>query len=136
MSLKSKYITCITNEKPFEHDLTRGKRYKVEYDSEHRFTVINDQKQTVSYFKNRFVTFDVDEMKAVPDGSVRDAETIRQIGLYGYTADNSLFKKIKPSLEFCALYPEVIKSYDHSTSKFNEFLDEFRAERQNKRVQK
>jgi hypothetical protein len=131
MDLKSKYITCITNEKPFDHDLTRGKRYKVEYDSEHRFTVTNDQKQTVSYFKTRFVPFDIDEMKELPDCSICDAETIRHIALYGiHTQDSSLDNKIKPGFEVCGLYPEVMTIFDHRAS---HLFKEFKKEQQNEK---
>jgi len=52
--------------------------------------------------------FDVNAIKSVPDNSVTDSETIRQIALYGIrTQDSSLYIKIKSGFEFAGLYPYI-----------------------------
>ncbi len=65
---------------------------------------------------NNEITINIEEILKLPDGSVTDAETIRQIGLattkYGLLTkeqSSALGKKIKPGLEFGALYPHIIE---------------------------
>lgn len=57
---------------------------------------------------NNTITINIEELRLLPDGSIIDAETIRQIGLYSIKFnDSSLGCKIKPGFEFAALYPHV-----------------------------
>ena len=61
---------------------------------------------------NNEITINPEEIRNLPDGSVTDPETIRQIALYGIkTNDSSLISKITPGLEFCGLYPHVMERY-------------------------
>jgi hypothetical protein len=47
-----------------------------------------------------------DEIKSLPDKSITDPETIRQIAIHGIeTGDSSLYDKIKSGFEFAGLYP-------------------------------
>jgi hypothetical protein len=58
---------------------------------------------------NNDITIDINELKNVPDNSITDAETIRQIALYSIkTGDNTLNSKIKSEYEVCGLYPHII----------------------------
>jgi len=61
---------------------------------------------------NNDITIDINELKNVPDDSITDAETIRQIALYSIkTGDKTLNSKIKSGYEVCGLYPHIVKSY-------------------------
>lgn len=62
---------------------------------------------------NNDITINIGELRKVPDNSITDAETIRQIALYSIREnDDSLISKIKKEFEICGLYPHVIKSYN------------------------
>lgn len=61
---------------------------------------------------NNEITINPEEIRNLPDGSVTDPETIRQIALYGIkTNDESLISKVTSGFEFCGLYPHVIERY-------------------------
>ena len=68
---------------------------------------------------NNEITINIEEILKLPDGSVTDAETIRQIGLattkYNFLTkeqSSALGKKIQPGLEFGALYPHIVEPLD------------------------
>jgi len=54
------------------------------------------------------ITINYNDILNLPDGSVDDCETIRQIGLLG---KKELYCKIQRGLEYCALYPFVMKKF-------------------------
>lgn len=56
----------------------------------------------------------IDEIRKLPNGSIKDAETIRQIALWSIKNpnDNDLVYRIDPRFNVYGLYPEVIKSYN------------------------
>ncbi|MDD5649057.1 MAG: hypothetical protein PHF86_01380 [Candidatus Nanoarchaeia archaeon] len=59
------------------------------------------------------ITINPIEIAKLPDGSIKDAETIRQIALYSIKYhDNSLNKKIYPLFEYVGLYPQVINKFE------------------------
>jgi hypothetical protein len=59
------------------------------------------------------IIINADEIRNLPDNSITDPETIRQIALYGIKYnDNSLDHKIKKGFEFCGLYPHVMKTFN------------------------
>lgn len=61
---------------------------------------------------NNEITINPEEIRNLPDGSVTDPETIRQIALYGIkTNDSSLDCKIRKEFTFAALYPHVMERY-------------------------
>jgi len=55
------------------------------------------------------ITINIHEIRKSPDGSITDAETIRQIVL---TRDKSLFDKIDMRFLYAGLYPEVMTSFN------------------------
>lgn len=55
------------------------------------------------------ITIDLDEIRKMPDGSIMDVETIRQIAL---SKDKSLFSKVSTGYEVFGLYPEVMNVYE------------------------
>ena len=55
------------------------------------------------------ITIDPEKIRMLPDNSVTDVETIRQIALSG---DRSLFDKVKAGFEYAGLYPHVMTSFD------------------------
>lgn len=55
------------------------------------------------------ITIDLDEIRKLPDNSITDPETIRQIAL---SKDKSLFLKVKTGYEVFGLYPEAMKVYE------------------------
>lgn len=58
---------------------------------------------------NNNITINPKEILLLPDNSITDGETIRQIALYSIkTLDSSLNKKIKKGFEFAGLYPHVM----------------------------
>ena len=66
------------------------------------------------------VTINIKEILEMPDNSITDPETIRQIGLAttgylkGISREDSKALCLKPKLElsFMGLYPNVMKSFD------------------------
>lgn len=59
------------------------------------------------------ITINPIEIAKLPDGSIKDSETIRQIALYSIRYnDNSLNKKIDPLFEYVGLYPQVINKFE------------------------
>ncbi len=57
------------------------------------------------------ITIDPKEILLLPDNSITDSETIRQIALYSIkNNDISLNYKIKKEFEFCGLYPHIMKT--------------------------
>ena len=59
------------------------------------------------------ITINPEEIRSLPDNSISDAETIRQISLYGIkTGDSSLYNKVREGYEVSGLYPHVIQSYN------------------------
>jgi hypothetical protein len=55
------------------------------------------------------ITIDAEKIRVLPDNSVTDIETIRQIALSG---DRTLFDKVKFGFEYAGLYPHVMTSFD------------------------
>lgn len=71
------------------------------------------------------ITINIQELLELPDKSITDAETIRQIGLLSCTINNvsendkyKLYHKINPRYEVCALYPHIITSYNIKPEKY------------------
>ena len=61
---------------------------------------------------NNEITIDIEEIRQLPNGSVTDGETIRQIALYSIrNNDNSLNNKIDRRFAYAGLYPEVMISF-------------------------
>jgi hypothetical protein len=60
------------------------------------------------------ITIDIEGIRKMPDGSVRDAETIRQIALYCIKNpnDKEISHKIYEPLSFVGLYPHIMTAYD------------------------
>ncbi len=59
---------------------------------------------------NNEITIDPIEIAKLPDNSISDSETIRQIALYSIKHhDNSLNCKIQKGFEFAGLYPHVME---------------------------
>lgn len=62
---------------------------------------------------NNDITINPEEILALPDGSITDGETIRQIALYGIKHnDSSLDCKIKREFQLNGLYPHIMMSLD------------------------
>lgn len=58
------------------------------------------------------IIIDPDKIRELPDDSVNDGETIRQIALYANkTHDTSLLDKVKKGFEVAGLYPEIQRGY-------------------------
>lgn len=55
------------------------------------------------------IRIDLDEIRKLPDNSITDPETIRQIVL---SKDMNLFSKVKTGYEIYGLYPEVLNVYE------------------------
>ena len=71
------------------------------------------------------ITINIQELLELPDKSITDAETIRQIGLLSCTINNvsendkyKLYYKINPRYEVCTLYPHIITSYNIKPEKY------------------
>lgn len=67
------------------------------------------------------IIVNIEELLSLPDNSVDDCETIRQIALLSLDntkstneIKNKLIDKIKMGYEYCGLYPHVLNSYDPS----------------------
>ena len=59
------------------------------------------------------IIINLDEIRKLPNDSITDYETIRQIALYTIKYnDNSLNCKVKKEFEFCGLYPYVMKTFN------------------------
>ncbi len=62
---------------------------------------------------NNEIKINPDEIRKLPNNSIEDNETIRQIGLYSSkTGDCSLNLKIKSGFEYIGLYPHIMKILD------------------------
>jgi len=69
---------------------------------------------------NNEITIDIEEIRKLPNGTVTDAETIRQIALYCMrNNDRDLSCKIDSRFAYAGLYPEVINSYNILPDKTN-----------------
>ena len=73
---------------------------------------------------NNDITIDVKATLALPDNSITDAETCRQIGLATTKRDflsredsNLLGRKIARGYEYAALYPHIIPAFDSIVAK-------------------
>ena len=56
------------------------------------------------------ITIDIEKIRVLPDNSITDVETIRQIALWSIKMnDNSLTDKIRKEFHFAGLYPHVMK---------------------------
>lgn len=56
------------------------------------------------------ITIDIEKILVLPDNSITDTETIRQIALWSIKMnDNSLNDKISKEFHFAGLYPHVMK---------------------------
>jgi hypothetical protein len=59
------------------------------------------------------ITIDPEKIRMLPDNSVTDFETIRQIALWSIKMnDNSLNDKIRKEFHFAGLYPHVMKIHN------------------------
>jgi len=59
------------------------------------------------------ITIDIEKIRVLPDNSITDSETIRQIALWSIKMnDNSLNDKIRKEFHFAGLYPHVMKIHD------------------------
>jgi len=59
------------------------------------------------------ITIDPEEIRKLPDNSIRDTETIRQIALWSIKFnDNSLNFKIDKRFAFAGLYPHVMNTFN------------------------
>ena len=59
------------------------------------------------------ITIDIEKIRVLPDNSVTDIETIRQIALWSIKMnDNSLNDKIRKEFHFAGLYPHVMKIHN------------------------
>lgn len=62
---------------------------------------------------NNEITIDIEEIRQLPDDSVTDPETIRQIALYCIrNNDRLLSRKINSLFAYAGLYPEVINLHN------------------------
>lgn len=64
---------------------------------------------------NNDITINPDEIRKLPNNSITDVETIRQIALYGIKNPNDstdLYDKIKREFEFAGLYPQVMTKFN------------------------
>lgn len=69
---------------------------------------------------NNDITVNVEELLELPDHSITDCETIRQIGLIGcdftgkYNNDtkNRLNRKVNPLYTYAGLYPHIMTNFD------------------------
>lgn len=58
------------------------------------------------------ITIDIEKIRVLPDNSVTDIETIRQIALWSIKMnDNSLNDKIRKEFYFSGLYPHVMTPF-------------------------
>ncbi len=63
---------------------------------------------------NNEITINPEEIKLLPDNSIADAETIRQIALYAIKFnDNSLNDKVDRRFSCAGLYPHIIAICDN-----------------------
>lgn len=71
---------------------------------------------------NNEITIDIEEIRKLPDNSVTDCETIRQIALYcnRNPNDRELSWKIDRMFTYAGLYPEIMTSFNLS-DKLNYF---------------
>lgn len=65
------------------------------------------------------ITINIQDLLELPDNSITDAETIRQIGLLSYRKHNfsrcvldSLYRKVRKGFEYSCLYPEIMTNFD------------------------
>jgi len=63
--------------------------------------------------KDNKITITLEQIREMPDNSVTDAETIRQIALFGIAnaenvAIDFIYRKIKSGYEVAGLYPFVV----------------------------
>jgi len=59
------------------------------------------------------IYIDVDEIMKLPDSSIKDPETIRQISMYSIeNNDKEIIKKIDKRFEVCGLYPYIMQKLD------------------------
>jgi len=77
---------------------------------------------------NNDITINVEELLLLPDYSITDGETIRQISLYCFlgnfeTYSKELTRKIKPEFLFAGLYPQVQQKFDITPATFKEEND-------------
>ena len=62
---------------------------------------------------NNDVTINPDEIRALPNNSITDPETIRQIALYGIALNSDeLNCKIKHEFTYLGLYPHIMKPFE------------------------
>lgn len=62
---------------------------------------------------NNDISINIEEIKNLPDNSITDPETIRQISLWGIKNNSDeLYCKIKKGFEFAGLYPNIMKPYN------------------------
>lgn len=68
---------------------------------------------------NNEITIDIDQLLTVPDNSIDDYETIRQIGLLSCTRNDVpdetrriLNRKINSMFAYAGLYPTVMQPFD------------------------
>jgi hypothetical protein len=74
-------------------------------------TVLSEYEKNSQKITND-ITIDPNEILSMPDNSITDSETIRQIALYSIKYNtNSLNNKVKKEFQVYGLYPHIIKTY-------------------------
>lgn len=65
------------------------------------------------------ITIDLEKIAKMPDNSITDAETIRQLAVHSIqTNDTELLCKIKKEFEYLGLYPHVMKPINMDYTKY------------------
>tara|TARA_R110000851_G_scaffold179363_1_gene326422 strand:- start:2908 stop:3141 length:234 start_codon:yes stop_codon:yes gene_type:complete len=66
------------------------------------------------------LTIDIGKIRNVPNGSIDDGETIRQIAYHGiyYSQGENLYDKIDRRFEYCGLYPHIMKAHNIIPEKY------------------
>lgn len=64
------------------------------------------------------ITIDIGKINVLPDNSITDAETIRQIALYSIkTGDTKITRKVKKEFAVYGLYPEIMRTFTFPKTK-------------------
>jgi hypothetical protein len=75
------------------------------------------------------ITIDIESIRKMPNESITDSETIRQIALYSIQnpEDKELVYKVKTSMAFAGLYPHIqqpINIQPDNSKEYSSILDE------------
>lgn len=70
------------------------------------------------------ITINIHELLELPDNSIVDYETLRQIGLLSCRKHNisrcelySLYRKVRKGYDYMCLYPEIMTTFDINPEK-------------------